>query len=334
MSQILSQSEVDALLAAVSDGKIEASSGADLQETIKTEYVKFDFTRKRRFVKGDMPTVDLIFSLYAKEVESYMTSQLQQPITVTFVSNEIINYNEYVNRLPVPIGMYLIDIPSALCKGIMSVETQLIYHILNIQFGGRANLNVVEEKNLTEVELGFTQKIVGGCLGRMEEIWNRFTQIDMKIEKVETDPNYISVFPSDEMILLATWELDFNVVRGNLNVVLSLKAIETLEDTNISMKRKPNRDSIITKRIQKHLKALDIQLNVQLGQAGFKVRDLMALKVGDVIPIETDKDERLMLSIEGKPKYMGTPGAFKGKKAVKIQEPIKIFTAEHETLED
>ncbi|OGQ93177.1 MAG: hypothetical protein A2284_05525 [Deltaproteobacteria bacterium RIFOXYA12_FULL_61_11] len=332
MSQILSQNEVDALLAAVTDGRLETTDAAkpETEEVINLDYIKFDFTRKRRFVKGDMPTADLIFMLYAKELENFLTNQAQQPVTVNFVSNEIINYNEYVNRLPVPIGMYLIDIPSALCKGIMSVETQVIYHLLNIFFGGRANLNVVEDKNLTEIELQFTQKIVQGNITKLEEIWNRFTSIEMKIIKVETDPNYISVFPSDELILLSTWELDFNVVRGNLNLVLSLKAIETLEDTNISLKRKPSRDAIIQERMHKHLKALDLEVTVDLGQAAFSVRELLGLQVGDVIPIETDKDEKLLLNIEGNPKFLVNPGAFKGKKAVKIHNPIKIFTAEHE----
>ena len=67
MNQVLSQSEVDALLAAVSDGELDAG-----EETASTGgaddkvVVVYDLTSQDRIIRGRLPQLDVIYEKFMR----------------------------------------------------------------------------------------------------------------------------------------------------------------------------------------------------------------------------------------------------------------------------
>jgi len=46
---------------------------------------------------------------------------------------------------------------------------------------------------------------------------------------------------------------------------------------------------------------------------------MLELRVGDIIASDKDVNEPLMVYVEGKPKFMASPGKYKGRKAIQIK---------------
>ena len=51
-----------------------------------------------------------------------------------------------------------------------------------------------------------------------------------------------------------------------------------------------------------NLNQVQLELSAVLGQTKLSFRDILALKEGDIIPLDTSKDQPLSICIEGKPK--------------------------------
>src|ERR1700724_846354 len=99
MSQILSQSEVDALLAAVSEGEIgqtaegggQASGpgGAPVDERV---VVVYDLTSQDRIIRGRLPQLDVIYEKFMRSFRVSLSSALRKIATLTHASTDFLKF--------------------------------------------------------------------------------------------------------------------------------------------------------------------------------------------------------------------------------------------------
>ena len=61
MNQVLSQTEVDALLSAVSDNRSDADEGGG-DDAMKSGVVQYDLANQDRIIRGRMPTPDAMMA--------------------------------------------------------------------------------------------------------------------------------------------------------------------------------------------------------------------------------------------------------------------------------
>ena len=82
-------------------------------------------------------------------------------------------------------------------------------------------------------------------------------------------------------------------------------------------------DQTWRKHIQKEIMGMTVELSCIMGKAKVNSRELLQLKVDDVIPLDQKIGDAIVVNIEGFPKFKGYPGSCKNKKAVKISERLK-----------
>jgi flagellar motor switch protein FliM len=61
-----------------------------------------------------------------------------------------------------------------------------------------------------------------------------------------------------------------------------------------------------------------VEVVVELAETNLSTADLIALRVGDIIATDKDVRQPLRVSIEGRPKFQASPGAYKGHKAIQV----------------
>ena len=74
--QVLSQSEVDALLNAVSDGRIDSQESDDKRED--ASFVRYDLTNQDRIIRGRMPTLDIIHDRFIRLFRVSLSAALRK----------------------------------------------------------------------------------------------------------------------------------------------------------------------------------------------------------------------------------------------------------------
>ena len=72
-------------------------------------------------------------------------------------------------------------------------------------------------------------------------------------------------------------------------------------------------------RISNQIAEAPVELVVELATTRITASDVLSLRVGDVIASEKDIRESLMVYVQGKPKFVASPGKYKGHKAIQIQ---------------
>ena len=74
--------------------------------------------------------------------------------------------------------------------------------------------------------------------------------------------------------------------------------------------------------MENNIKNTDVNIRVELAKGKIQTKNMMNIKIGDIIPLETSPSEQAIVRIEEIPKYKGIVGHYKGNKAIKIMKPI------------
>jgi len=75
--------------------------------------------------------------------------------------------------------------------------------------------------------------------------------------------------------------------------------------------------------ITENVKEGKLKMRAYIGQTTIRVSDLLALETGDIIKINKEATDDLILQIEGKSKFAGKAGQFRGQRAFKISRKAK-----------
>ena len=106
MSEVLSQSEIDDLLKALSTGELDVEE----YKTPKEAQVKnYDFARPVKFSKEHLRTLEIIFEHYGRLLYTNLPAYLRKNIQVEVVNSEAVAYSEFANALSNPVLLGIVD---------------------------------------------------------------------------------------------------------------------------------------------------------------------------------------------------------------------------------
>ena len=95
MNQVLSQSEVDALLAAVSEGEIETNDGgASSAPKDDRVVVVYDLTSQDRIIRGRLPQLDVIYEKFMRSFRVSLSSALRKIASLNHASTDFLKFGE------------------------------------------------------------------------------------------------------------------------------------------------------------------------------------------------------------------------------------------------
>jgi flagellar motor switch protein FliM len=156
----------------------------------------------------------------------------------------------------------------------------------------------------------------------LKHAWDNVLNLDLSIDRVESNPQLVQIVPPNEVVVLISFELTLGEARGMMNLCIPFNAIERIA-TRLSAnswvsygtkKTTPENIQCITNQLHDAV----VEVVVELADTNISTSDLIALRVGDIIATEKDVGQPLTVSIEGRPKFHAQPGAFKGRKAIQV----------------
>ena len=75
--------------------------------------------------------------------------------------------------------------------------------------------------------------------------------------------------------------------------------------------------------MQKEMQYVGVDVCVELGHAHTTARELLSLKVGDIVELDRMHNEELTILVGGIPKMKGVPGVYRGNLAVKVSKLLE-----------
>lgn len=347
MNQVLTQSEVDALLNAISDGGVESapsassasssssgsSSGGDsssggggasfeaVQAEDQPEATPYDLTNQDRVIRGRMPTLDIIYERFIRLYRMSLSNALRKIATISIISTDLLKFGEFVNTLPIPSCMCIMRFESLHGPALLVFESKLAYALVDSFFGGTDRpYTKIEGKDFTRIELSIMKKVMDYAIKDLEESWAPVHKADITFVRTEVNPQFVGVVPPSDVIISTTFEVELENASGTIALVVPYSTIEPIKHKlNATFQTESDHvDQEWMEKMEEHLRNTSVNIQVDLGTSAITVGDLVNLNVGDIIPLAQNVDGELTLKIEDVPKYRCFFGVSRGNRAVQI----------------
>ncbi len=338
--QVLSQSEVDALLNAVSEGKVETApplgSAVDGTPVVgasgwaggipDSEITPYDLTNQDRVIRGRMPTLDIIYERFIRLYRISLSNALRKFASISIISTDLLKFGEFVNTLPIPSCMCIMRFEALKGPALLVFESKLAYALIDSFFGGTDRpFTKIEGKEFTRIELSLMQKVMDLAISDLEEAWAPVHESKISFIRTEVNPQFVGVVPPSDVIISTTFEVELENATGTIALVVPYSTLEPIKSKlNASFQTEGDKsDNEWLLKMTEHMKQIEANLKVNLGAATITVGDLVNLQVGDIIPLGQDADGELDVLIEDVSKFKCFFGISRGNRAIQLTREVE-----------
>lgn len=324
MNQVLSQSEVDALLSAVSDNRMDTDDfGGD--DAMKSGVVQYDLANQDRIIRGRMPTLDIIHDRFIRLFRVTLSNSLRKMANLSVNSTGPLKFSEFMNSLPLPSCLNILRLDPLRGAAVMVIESKLLYALVDSFFGGNdVPYTKIEGKDFTPIEIKIARRVVLSAIDDYEKAWEPVYPLKVGYSRTEINPQFVAVVPPSDVVIATTFDVELEKVSGTIKIVIPYATLEPIK-SKLSVGFQSEQlevDFIWINRIKEQIMQTTSNVLVKLGEADITMRDLMELQAGDIIQLNTDATTPLDILVEGIPKFKGIPGLLKGNRALKIVESL------------
>lgn len=323
MGEVLSQNEIDNLLAALSAGELDA----DQMQGKEDKPVKnYDFSRPTKFSKEHLRTLEIIFEHYSRLVSTNLPLYLRKNVQVAVASSETVTFNEFTNSLSNPVILGIVNFMPLNGSIIIDLATNLGYAMLDRMLGG-SGMPLDRPREFSEIELTILEKILVMMTQLLREPWKNVIDISPVLSRMETNSQFAQVIAPNDMIAIVTLNVKIGDVEGFVNICLPFFTLEEVMD-KLNTKywystMQENHDENYEDYIEALIRKVDIPVKAVLGRSTISVSDFVNLQVGDCIRLDTKVENDMNIYVGNIRKFTALPGANQDSYAVRITSVIR-----------
>ncbi|MGB9804489.1 flagellar motor switch protein FliM [Desulfofundulus sp.] len=304
MQEVLSQGEIDSLLAALTSGEL------NLEEVPKTQappVKSYDFRRPNKFSKEHLRTLEMLHQHFARLLSSFLSGYLRTAVNVEMASVGQMIYEEFIRSIPSPTALAVFSLKPLEGSALLEVNSQVVFPMLDLLFGGPGT-STVPMRELTDIELTVVKRLVERILEHMAQAWHDFYPVEPEVQDIESNPRMQQMYSPNEVVALITFAVAINEEeRGFMNLCLPYILMEPVI-SRLSVRQQfsrqvggPRPEDI--ERLSHWLGFSRVELQVILGETEITVHELLQLQEGDVIVLNRHLNQDLDLYVEGERKF-------------------------------
>lgn len=318
---ILSDDELDALLDGVVNGDI-AAPGSTVDPG---EVREFDFNAREHSMLGQLPALQIINDKLAFGFTRGLNALFNIPVEVNLLATSVCKLDDILKSLPLPAGVNSLRLKPLHGVALLTVPPVLLFFLVDQYFGnksagnsGAESIGVDEKRSVTPTERRINELLVRRFLEVLQQSWAEFLPLNCEHAGFESNPDFIQIADPAELVVKTTLELKFANWSEEICLAIPYAALEPVRaklGSTITASG-PGADKNWSAAMQRELLAVPLDLSGVYVSCQLSLRKLMALEVGDIIPVEGDVPAELL--VEGMPLFSGEYGTFQGKKSIKI----------------
>ncbi len=327
MADILSQSQIDALLNNLTSGEVSMDvMDKDSEDgKIKT----YDFSSPKKVTRENIKLISGIYESYARIVSSYLTAVLRLfcEIEVEQIDESI--FYEYNNALSDSVLMCVVDFimpdtKKSFGQILVNVSKPLAFSIIDKLMGGDGD-DYKYERDFTDIELSILDNLLRQIMNQMQDAWQNTVPIVVEFNKIETNARFIQNIGYNDTVLLIVLDTVVKNLSDKITVCIPTMTIDEIfkkSESVLRMGRKisDNEAEKDKEAIMEYLKASHLNVVGILGGTELSLHDVLNIQVGDVIVLDDKTDEDVILKVEEKTWFKGKWGVKRKRNSIKIKE--------------
>ncbi|MBI1368932.1 MAG: flagellar motor switch protein FliM [Planctomycetes bacterium] len=336
MAEVLDQGDVDALLAAIGGGEVAAAEAGEASNvqvfsnqrrpTKQLEIRLYDFKRPERVSKDQMRALEQLHEGFGRNFGAQLSGFLRTIVEVKVANIEQLTYAEFTQGLPNPTSFNLLRCEPLEGQMCLEISPLIIYPIIDRLLGGSNAELFIPQRPLTQIEQRLVSKITDRATSALTEAWSALTPVRFTLAETESNPQLVQIVPPNEVVVVVGFELKMGGRAGTMSLCIPFNVIEPVIDKLSSQSwnsyTRSKANTSLRTRLADKLNRAPLMSTALLAETTITLRDLMNMAPGDVILTDKAAAQPVVLTLEGKKKFLANLGQYRGNRALKITRAI------------
>jgi len=326
MSKPLSQQEIDALLSVKDDGDgggegydlgMLGGSSADDDDRIQP----YNFKRPRLFSQEQMRVLTYVHESFARDLSVYLSAQLRTIVEISLTAVDQVLYSEYVMSSAAPSALYVVEAQELNHNVVFEIDPSLVIYTVEKLFGGPGEF-MQSSREVSQIEQRIMSKVMERAFRELEQSWQQVNELHLEEVAFESNAEFVQIIPGVEPALVATFEVWIYEQRSFLNICYPYIMLEKMlgraglkQYISSATSPAPPEERAT---FEDGLQDVEVELRAELGRSTLPLTELLALEVGDVIPLQRRTTEPMRVLIGNATKFKASVGKTGKYRALRI----------------
>jgi flagellar motor switch protein FliM len=322
MPATLSPDEVQALMGAIQDGRVQAAGGRGHRGPVSS----YDLTSQDRIIRGQMPTLDAINEQIAQQLAIGLTGRTRLPVRVASAATTLLKFADLAPLFAPPASVCVLGLGPGYGFALAVLEPGLGEQLLGAALGDRPSRQpeAMQESNreLTAVEQGVLKRLLVIFTDAIAAAWEPVMPFRPDPLRFELDPRMASIAPPSDVGIVSAFEISGGM-EGRLQLVIPYAAVEPARQRLSAPRRLCQKgDDRVSTMMAREIEQVRVDVRGILGMTRINLSRLLELQQGEVLLLDRDESSPLPVVVQGREKLFGLPTVFGGALAMKIDRAL------------
>jgi flagellar motor switch protein FliM len=324
VSAALNPEELNALMSAIQESRVPTGpAGAPAKAAV----APYDLTSQDRIIRGQMPTLDAINERVASLLASGLSGRTRLAIRVNTSPATLLKFADFNVLLAPPATLCILALGAGHGMAVAVLEPGLGDALLAAALGDRKarkdEVPTEARRELTTVERLVLRRLLSILTEGMAVAWSEVLPFKPEVVRFESDPRLATIAPPNDVAVLSSFELS-GAITGRLQLAMPYAAVEMAKKLLASPPRMSyGGDARFSAQLADEIAQVKVEVSAVLGRTVLSLERLLALEVGDVVPLDTAEGEVLPVYVEGRHKLSGVPRAGNGNMTLVVEHDVQ-----------
>jgi flagellar motor switch protein FliM len=313
-ARLLSQGEIDSLLGFQLSGD-ENENASGIKAIVNSGIVNYE----------RLPMLEIVFDRLVRLMTTSLRNFTSDNVEITLDSIATIRFGDYLNSIPLPAMLAVFKAEQWDNFGLITVESNLIYSIVDVLLGGRGSDAIrIEGRPYTTIESNLVMRMIEVILEDAENAFSPLSPVSFKLDRLETNPRFATIAREANAAVCVELRIDMEDRGGRIEVVLPLSTLEPIRELLLQgfMGEKFGNDSIWEEHLASEVWQTQLPLDAVLSELTIPLQRLMDMQAGETILLERGPDAPISLRSGDIEIATGFMGSKAGRIAIRLENDI------------
>src|ERR1700751_4202793 len=237
-----------------------------------------------------LPMPEIIFDRLVRLRTTPPRNFTSDNVEVSLARITSVRFGDYLNSIPLPAILAVFKAEEWENFGLITVNSNLIYSIIDVLLGGRRGGNSarVEGRPYTTIETNLVKRMIEVVLADAELAFKPLSPVKFNIDRLETNPRFAAISRPANAAILVRLRIDMEDRGGNIELLLPYGTIGPTRPVRWQMFMGENfgRDPIWEGHLATEIGQAQIGVDAVLYEARLPLRQMMGLNVRDTLMLE------------------------------------------------
>jgi flagellar motor switch protein FliM len=314
--RVLNQDEIDNLLG-FDASTADAQERTGIQAIINSALVSYE----------RLPLLEIVFDRLVRLMTTSLRNFTSDNVEVSLDNISSIRFGDYLNSIPLPAILAVFRAEELDNYGLLTVESNLIYSIVDVLLGGRRGTAAmrIEGRPYTTIERSLVQRMIEVVLADMQAAFEPLSPVSFNLDRLEINPRFAAIARPANAAVLVKLRVDMEDRGGRIELLLPYATLEPIRELLLQMfmGEKFGRDSIWEGHLATELWRTKLDIEAVLDELPMTLNDVMNFQVGQTLLLNAGPNSVVEMRCGGVPLVSGKMGRVGHQVAVRVENSLQ-----------